>query len=69
MKLWTSLLYLVVWGDEDLKDLDSEFSVTEGNHVILGIPENDEYVFLECTSQTAHSDFLQVLQMIEMCCW
>lgn len=44
--------YTVVWGDSDIKNIDKEFSVTEGNHVILCVPNNDENVFLECTSQT-----------------
>lgn len=44
--------YTVVWGDDSLKNIDSEFSVTEGNHVILCVPNNDENIFLECTSQT-----------------
>ncbi|RZN84309.1 MAG: DUF3857 domain-containing protein [Winogradskyella sp.] len=44
--------YTVVWGDDDIKSIDSEFSVTEGNHVILCVPNNEENVFLECTSQT-----------------
>ncbi|WP_188372725.1 DUF3857 domain-containing protein [Winogradskyella haliclonae] len=44
--------YTVVWGDDDIKSIDSEFSVTEGNHVILCVPNNEENIFLECTSQT-----------------
>ncbi|MFD1063057.1 DUF3857 domain-containing protein [Winogradskyella litorisediminis] len=44
--------YTVVWGDSDLKDIDKDFSVTEGNHVILCLPDDDNHIFLECTSQT-----------------
>ena len=44
--------YTVVWGDSDLKSIDKDFSVTEGNHVILCVPNEDENIFLECTSQT-----------------
>lgn len=44
--------YTVVWGDSDLKSIDKDFSVTEGNHVILCMPNEDENIFLECTSQT-----------------
>ena len=44
--------YTVVWGDDNIKNIDKEFSVTEGNHVILCVPNNDENIFLECTSQT-----------------
>ncbi|WP_296324135.1 DUF3857 domain-containing transglutaminase family protein [Winogradskyella sp.] len=49
--------YTVVWGDNDLKNIDKEFSVTEGNHVILCVPINDENIFLECTSQTVPFGF------------
>ncbi|TCK67456.1 uncharacterized protein DUF3857 [Winogradskyella wandonensis] len=49
--------YTVVWGDNDIKDIDSDFSVTEGNHVILCVPTNEENIFLECTSQTAPFGF------------
>ena len=41
-----------VWGDSDLKSIDKDFSGTEGNHVILCVPNEDENIFLECTSQT-----------------
>jgi transglutaminase-like putative cysteine protease len=44
--------YTVVWGDGTIKNIDKEFSVTEGNHVILCVPNNTENIFLECTSQT-----------------
>ncbi|WP_299525629.1 DUF3857 domain-containing protein [Winogradskyella sp.] len=44
--------YTVVYGSDDIKSLDSSFSVTEGNHVILCIPTEDENIFLECTSQS-----------------
>lgn len=45
--------YSVVYGDNNLKNIDKEFSATEGNHVILAVPDKDEYIWLECTSQTA----------------
>ncbi|WP_179344147.1 DUF3857 domain-containing protein [Winogradskyella ursingii] len=44
--------YTVVYGDTDLKNIDKDFSVTEGNHVILCLPNEEENIFLECTSQT-----------------
>jgi len=44
--------YTVVWGDKNIKNIDKNFSITEGNHVILCVPNEDENVFLECTSQT-----------------
>ena len=44
--------YTVVYGGSDITDMDSEFSLTEGNHVILCLPTENENIFLECTSQT-----------------
>ncbi|WP_299128028.1 DUF3857 domain-containing protein [uncultured Winogradskyella sp.] len=44
--------YTVVYGGEAIKSMDEDFSVTEGNHVILCVPNGEENVFLECTSQT-----------------
>ena len=44
--------YTVVYGGDDIKSLDSSFSVTEGNHVILCVPTEEENIFLECTSQS-----------------
>jgi transglutaminase-like putative cysteine protease len=38
--------YTVVYGDRDITDIDKDFSSTEGNHAILSIPVEDEYVFL-----------------------
>lgn len=44
--------YTVIYGKEDITNIDKDFSVTEGNHVILCIPQEEEHIFLECTSQT-----------------
>ncbi|MBR9913903.1 MAG: DUF3857 domain-containing protein [Algicola sp.] len=44
--------YAVIYGDRDLVNIDKEFSATEGNHVVLCIPNAEEDVWLECTSQT-----------------
>ncbi|NRD21340.1 DUF3857 domain-containing protein [Winogradskyella eckloniae] len=44
--------YTVVYGGRSLRDIDSEFSSVEGNHVILCVPNEDENIFLECTSQS-----------------
>lgn len=49
--------YTVVYGGSQIRDMDSEFSVTEGNHVILCVPDDNENVFLECTSQTVPFGF------------
>ena len=43
--------YTVVYGDKMKWDIMEDFSSLQGNHVILGIPDNDEITWLECTSQ------------------
>lgn len=45
--------HTLIYGSSDLQDLDSEFSAVQGNHMILTIPHEGDYVWLECTSQTA----------------
>ncbi|GGG32782.1 DUF3857 domain-containing protein [Bizionia arctica] len=44
--------YTIIYGDDKLIDIDKDFSATQGNHAILCIPNNDEYIWLECTSKT-----------------
>ncbi len=44
--------YTLVYGDRSIRSLDSDFSSAQGNHAILCIPNEDENIFLECTSQT-----------------
>lgn len=43
--------YTELYGDSDKTDMESDFSSLQGNHVILAVPNKNEYVFLECTSQ------------------
>lgn len=43
--------YTELYGDRDKIDIRSDFCSLQGNHVILTIPNGDNYVFLECTSQ------------------
>jgi hypothetical protein len=44
--------YTVVYGGQSIRNIDGEFSSIEGNHVILCVPNEEENIFLECTSQT-----------------
>lgn len=44
--------YAVIYGGKSIRSLDKDFSSTQGNHVVLAIPTNNNYVWLECTSQT-----------------
>lgn len=44
--------YTVVYGGRNITSIDAEFSAIEGNHVILCVPDENENIFLECTSQT-----------------
>lgn len=44
---------VLLYGGRDIRNLETEFSIPEGNHAILNIPINNENIWLECTSQTA----------------
>lgn len=41
----------ILYGDRKKWDIESDFVSTQGNHMILAIPNAENYVFLECTSQ------------------
>jgi len=43
--------YTVLWGDNNLRDIESDFVGMQGNHVILNIPNGESSIWLECTSQ------------------
>jgi hypothetical protein len=43
----------VLYGDRMKKNIQSDFVSMQGNHMILSIPNGDNYVWLECTSQDA----------------
>ena len=51
--------YAVVWAGHQKRDMTKDFSVMQGNHVILNIPQEEgEDIWLECTSQTLPFGFL-----------
>jgi hypothetical protein len=43
--------YTVVYAGSDRKDMKADFVTMQGNHVILAVPHNGGYKWLECTSQ------------------
>lgn len=49
--------YTELYGDDDIINMESDFSSLQGNHVILCVPNGEKYVFLECTSQNAPFGF------------
>ncbi|MCF4102007.1 DUF3857 domain-containing protein [Gillisia sp. M10.2A] len=50
--------YTVVYAGEEKRDIDADFASMQGNHVILNIPQENEDVWLECTSQTHPFNYL-----------
>ena len=49
--------YTVIYGG-DRKKMDEEIISMQGNHVILSVPDEEKYIFLECTSQTNPFSYL-----------
>jgi hypothetical protein len=41
----------ILYGDRYKKDIESDFVSMQGNHMILAVPNGDNYTWLECTSQ------------------
>lgn len=49
--------YTVVYAGSDKRDLREDFVSMQGNHVILAVPNGNDMVWLECTSQSAPFGF------------
>jgi hypothetical protein len=43
--------YAIVYSGNEKRNLEEDFVSMQGNHVILGIPNKNEIIWLECTSQ------------------
>lgn len=41
----------LLYGNTDKRSFEKDFVSMQGNHMILAIPNNDQYIWLECTSQ------------------
>jgi len=41
----------VLYGDSYKEDIDADFVSMQGNHMILCVPNQENYIWLECTSQ------------------
>ncbi len=41
----------LLYGDNDKRSFEKDFVSMQGNHMILAIPDNNRYIWLECTSQ------------------
>jgi transglutaminase-like putative cysteine protease len=50
--------YTIVYGDPHKRDIDEEVVTLQGNHVILTLPTEEDYYFLECTSQDVPFGFV-----------
>lgn len=50
--------YAVIYGGRNIRSIDKEFSSTQGNHVVLYLPNKENGVWLECTSQTNPFGFI-----------
>lgn len=50
--------YAIIYGGGNKKDMNPEFVSMQGNHIILAIPNGDDIIWLECTSQIQPFGFL-----------
>lgn len=50
--------FVELFAGNEKRNMDSDFSIIQGNHVILNIPNGDKDIWLECTNQTIPFGFL-----------
>ncbi len=50
--------YTIVYGSQKKEDIMPDFTSIQGNHIILAIPQEEDYVWLECTSQELPFGFI-----------
>ncbi len=50
--------YTILYGDQDKRDIQKDFPSLQGNHAILGVPIEDDYIWLECTNQNVPYGFI-----------
>lgn len=50
--------YTILYGGNEKRDIMHDFAGIQGNHAILSIPNNEEYIWLECTDQTVPFGFI-----------
>ena len=50
--------YTILYGGGDKRDIQKDFPSLQGNHAILAVPVEDDYIWLECTSQTVPYGFI-----------
>jgi hypothetical protein len=41
----------ILYGDTNKRNIQNDFVSMQGNHMILAVPYNNDYIWLECTSQ------------------
>lgn len=50
--------YTILYAGNDKRDIQTDLVSMQGNHAILSIPNGDDYVWLECTSQEIPFGFI-----------
>ncbi|WP_299209218.1 DUF3857 domain-containing protein [uncultured Dokdonia sp.] len=50
--------YTILYAGDDKMDIQPDFVSMQGNHAILSIPDGEDYVWLECTSQDIPFGFI-----------